>query len=53
MHASDALGDVGENVQDFGLGQTVLQSRVHEVDQPGPVTVFHQQENLVTPTLQL
>lgn len=53
VHAGDTLGDVGEDVQDLGLGQAVLQARVHEIDQAPAGAELHEQEDLVPPSLEL
>ncbi|KAK1777806.1 hypothetical protein QBC45DRAFT_415773 [Copromyces sp. CBS 386.78] len=47
MHAGNTFGNIREDVEDLGLGQTVLQPGVHEVDKTAAIAVFHQEEDLV------
>lgn len=53
VHCGDAFADVGEDVEDLGLGQTVLQTGVHKVNQTTAGTVLHEQEDLVATALEL
>lgn len=53
MHGCNALGHVGEDVQNLWLGKSMLQAGIHEVDQATAGAVLHEQEDLVAPTLQL
>lgn len=53
VHAGNTLGDVTEDVEDLGLGQAVLEARVHEVDQAPAGAELHEQEDLVSPSLKL
>lgn len=52
MHACNTFRNVGEYVQNLGLGQAMLQAGIHEVDEPATIAVFHEEEDLVAPTSQ-
>lgn len=53
VHGGDALGHVGEDVQDLGLGQAVLQACVHQVDEAAARAELHEQKDLVAAALEL
>jgi hypothetical protein len=53
VHGSQTLADVAKNVQDFGLGQAVLQTRVHKVNQTTARAKLHEQKDLVAAALEL
>lgn len=53
MHAGDSLCTIGKDLEDLGLGQAVLQTGVHEVNQTTAAAVFHQEEDLVSAALEL
>ena len=53
MHAGNTLGSVGEDVENLWLGEAVLESRVHKVDEAASTTVLHEQEDLISAAFEL
>lgn len=53
VHGRNALDDVGEDMENLGLRQSMLQPRVHEVDETAPRAELHEQKDLVSARLEL
>ena len=53
MHASNTLCDIPKDLQDLRLRESVLKPCVHEIDQTSSTAEFHEQEDLITTTIEL
>jgi len=53
MHASNSFGNIGEDFEDLGLCQPVVQSRVHKINQTTAVAIFHEQKHLISAPAKL
>ena len=53
MHASNTLRDVPKDFQDLRLGESVLESCIHKIDQTSSTAEFHEQEDLVSTAIEL
>ena len=53
MHASNTLCDVSEDLQNLRLRESVLEPRVHEIDQSSSAAEFHEQKDLISAAIEL